>query len=325
MHLPSVTGGRLRRSDTSRAGITRVKAGKGFRYRDVDGDAPDATTRARIDALVIPPAWTDVWISPHENGHIQATGVDAAGRTQYLYHERWRAHRDRDKYARALELAATLPGARRKVTRALRTEGLGKARVLAAAFRMLDSGSLRVGSERYAEAHGSHGLSTLEGSHVAVSGDHITLGFPGKSGKEWSSELDDPDLATVLQQLKRGRSHERLLSWRDAAGWHPLTAADINGYVRDLTGGDFTAKDFRTLTGTATAAHSLAVTGPKKSEAARARAVAQAARDTATVLGNTPAIAKRSYIDPRVVDRYRSGKTIDPKAAPERELRTLLG
>lgn len=302
-----------------------MRSGKGFAYRDAAGRTiPAGETRDRIDALVIPPAWTEVWISPHANGHIQATGVDAAGRTQYIYHERWRTHRDRDKYARALELAKSLPGARRTVTRSLRGEGLGRERVLAAAFRMLDVGSLRVGSERYADAHGSHGLSTLEVSHVSVSGDTVVMQFPGKSGKEWSSQIEDADLARVIRELKRGRSGQRLLAWKGGGSWHPLGAAEINDHVRALTGGAFTAKDFRTLAGTITAAGSLANAAPAKSKAARSRAVAQAARDTAAVLGNTPAIAKRSYIDPRIIDRYGKGLTIDPARSAEKELPRLL-
>ena len=320
-----MTGTRLRRSDTGRPGFTRVRAGRGFTYRDTAGHALTGEHRERAEGLVIPPAWTDVWISPHPNGHIQATGVDAAGRTQYIYHEQWRTHRDRDKYARALDLAKSLPAARRTVTRAIRGDGLTRQRVLATAFRMLDAGSLRVGSERYAEAHGSHGLSTLEGSHVTVSGDTVELQFPGKSGKEWSSVVEDADLARVLRELKRGRTHERLLSWRDDDGsWHALGAADINDYVRALTGGEFSAKDFRTLTGTLVAAGSLAKAAPVKSGAARTRAVAQAARDTAVVLGNTPAISERSYIDPRVVDNFSKGRTIDPAHVGETELLKLL-
>jgi len=301
-----------------------VRSGKGFAYRDAHGHALTGEQLERATALAIPPAWTDVWISPYENGHIQATGVDAAGRTQYIYHERWRTHRDRDKYGRALALAKSLPSARRSVTRAIRGEGLTKQRVLATAFRMLDAGSLRVGSERYAEAHGSHGLSTLEGSHVSVSGSTVEMRFPGKSGKEWSSSVDDADLARVIRELKRGRPHDRLLSWKDGDTWHALGAADINDYVRELTGGEFSAKDFRTLTGTLVAAGSLAKADPPKSQAARTRAVAQAARDTAAVLGNTPAIAKRSYIDPRVIDRYAKGRTVNASHLGETELIRLL-
>jgi DNA topoisomerase-1 len=285
----------------------------------------DAATRARIDALVIPPAWTEVWICPFPNGHIQATGRDAAGRTQYLYHEAWRRQKDRVKFERALELAASLPSARKRVTRDLRGDD-PKLRTLAAAFRMLDAGSLRVGSDRYAELHGSHGLSTLLCSHVVVSGDTVRLEFPGKSGQEWVSELDDADLATALRPLKRRGPTARLLAYKTDSGWHPVDADDINGYVRDRTGGDFTAKDFRTLTGTVAAACSLARSGPQTTKTARARAVREAIKDTAELLGNTLAVARSSYIDPRLLDAFDDGRTIDRERlhAAESQLRDLL-
>ena len=316
---------RLRRSEPRGPGIQRVKSGRGFTFRGVDGKPVDAATRARIDALVIPPAWTEVWICPFTNGHIQATGRDAAGRTQYLYHEAWRRQKDRVKFERALELAASLPSARGRVTRDLRGDD-PKLRTLAAAFRMLDAGSLRVGSDRYAELHGSHGLSTLLCSHVVVSGDTVRLEFPGKSGQEWMSELDDADLAAALRPLKRRGPTARLLAFKDDAGWHPVTAEDINDYVRARTGGEFTAKDFRTLTGTVTAACSLARSGPQATKTARARAVRTAIKDTAELLGNTLAVARSSYIDPRVIDAYDDGRTIDRQRldAAESQLRSLL-
>ena len=316
---------RLRRSDTSGPGIRRIRSGKGFAYRADGGAAVDAATKARIAELVIPPAWEDVWISPYANGHIQAIGRDAAGRTQYLYHDAWRAQKDRVKFDRALELASVLPSARGRVTRDLRGDA-PDLRTLAAAFRMLDTGYLRVGSERYADQHGSHGLSTLLCSHATVSGTVITLCFPGKSGQEWESELSDPDLAKVVRSLKRRGASARLLAFRDDAGWHPISAEDINGYVKDRTGGDFTAKDFRTLHGTVTAARSLARTGPQPNKTARARAVREAVRETAEVLGNTLAVARSSYIDPRLIDRYDKGVTIDRDRldSAESEVRRLL-
>lgn len=276
---------------------------------------------------MIPPAWTDVWICPYPNGHIQATGVDAAGRRQYLYHPTWRQQKDRLKFDRVLALAESLPAARRRVTLDLRTEGPTKQRALAAAFRMLDTGALRVGSERYAEENGSHGLSTLLCSHVRITGgDTVALQFPGKSGQEWSSELRDPELAGVLRALKRRGPTARLLAWKDERGWHPLSAEDINDYVREQTGGEFTAKDFRTLHGTVKAAKSLARSGPRPTPTARKKVVTAAIKDVAELLGNTPAVARSSYIDPRVVDHYDHGRTIDPKRldSAESELRALL-
>ncbi|MFP7762195.1 DNA topoisomerase IB [Marisediminicola sp. LYQ134] len=318
---------RLRRSDSSGAGLKRVRSGRGFSYRDADGRAiRDPDLRARIEHLAIPPAWTDVWIAPYPNGHVQATGVDAAGRRQYIYHPTWREQKDRIKFDRALRLAESLPTARRRVTIDLRSEGATHTRALATAFRMLDTGSLRIGSERYAESNGSHGLSTLLCSHATVRGSTVALKFPAKSGQEWESEISDADLATSVRSLKRRGPTARLLSYRDERGWHPLQPEDINTYVREQTGGEFTAKDFRTLHGTIAAAVSLAKHGPEEKKSARSRALAQAMRDAAEVLGNTPSIAKTSYVDPRVVDHYQHGRTIsrDRLHAAESELRALL-
>lgn len=319
---------RLRRSDVSGPGIHRVRRGKGFAFVDEAGRAVDTADRERAEALVLPPAWTDVWICPWPHGHIQATGVDDAGRRQYRYHEAWRAQKDRLKFDRMLDLAAVLPAARRGVTRDLRRDDLSRERALAAAFRMLDTGMLRVGSERYADAHGSYGLSTLLGAHARVVGDErVLLSFPGKSGQPWESEIVDPDLAEVVARLKRRGGRARLLAWHDdRRGWHPLSSADINADVRDRTGGDFTAKDFRTLHGTVTAAVSLARSGPGETAAARKRAIVQAVRLAADALGNTPAVARSSYVDPRVIDRYEKGETLDATRlrSAESGLRTLL-
>jgi len=318
---------RLRRTRPGEPGIRRIRAGRGFRYTDADGARPAAELIARIEDLAIPPAWTDVWISTYPNGHIQAMGTDAAGRKQYLYHPTWREQRDRLKFDRALALAESLPTARRGVTIDLRRDGLPRERVLAAAFRMLDTGHLRVGSERYALEHGSVGLSTLHGAHVRVEAQELVrLTFPGKSGQEWESDVRDPDLAAVVAVLKRRGPRARLLAWRDDAGVHPVAAVDINDDIRARTGGDFTAKDFRTLHGTAAAAVALARIGPKASASAQDRAIASAVRTTAELLGNTPAVARGSYIDPRLLDLYRDGVTIDPArtGSVESELRALL-
>ena len=311
---------RLRRSDPTGPGYHRT----GKRLVGEDGKAAPAEVKERVDALVIPPAWTDVWISPHANGHIQVTGVDAAGRKQYIYHDDWRKQKDKTKFDRALKLAEALPAARRKVKRDLRSDD-SKGKALAVAFRMLDVGALRVGSERYTEDNGSHGLSTLLCAHVSVSGDVVTLGFPGKSGKTWSSQITDSDLARELARLKRRGPTARLLAYQDAGEWHPLSAADINDYVRQCTGGSFTAKDFRTLRGTAAAALSLAKHGPATTRTALKRALAQAMRDASIVLGNTPTIARKSYVDPRVVAAFKRGAMVDPAKSAEPELRALLG
>ncbi|WP_445153593.1 DNA topoisomerase IB [Arthrobacter sp. Hor0625] len=318
---------RLRRSNASGRGYRRVPAGTGFSYRDLDGSTlPAGPVRDRLESIGIPPAWTDVWIAPYENGHIQATGLDAVGRRQYIYHPSWRERKDRLKFDRSLQLGETLPAARRLVTRDLRSEGLTRERVLAAAFRMLDSGSLRVGSERYTNENGSHGLATLLCAHVKVRKDELRLSFPAKSGKNWESRIDDADLADVVRSLKRRGANARLLAYKNGRRWHPVTSAEINEYVKERTGGDFTAKDFRTLRGTVAAAVSLAKTGPQAKVSARKRAVSRAMVDAAAVLGNTPSIARKSYVDPRLLDHYEAGETIDPKRldSAESEIRALL-
>ena len=191
---------------------------------------------------------------------------------------------------------------------------------------MLDSGSLRVGSERYTNENGSHGLATLLCAHVKVRKDELRLSFPAKSGKTWESRIDDADLAAVVRQLKRRGGNARLLAYRDGRSWHPVSSADINEYVKERTGEDFTAKDFRTLRGTAAAAVSLAQSGPQAKVSARKSAVSQAMQDAAAVLGNTPSIARKSYVDPRLLDHFAAGETIDPRRldSAESEIRALL-
>lgn len=319
---------RLRRSDSSTRGYSRRRSGRGFGYFDPSNvKVDDPVLKARFAAIAIPPAWTDVWICPYPNGHIQATGVDAAGRRQYIYHPYWREKKDRVKFDRALELAATLPSARGQVTRALRTDGFTRERALAAAFRMLDTGSLRIGSERYADVNGSHGLSTLLCSHVTVHGDTVTLRFPAKSGQLWESDITDPDLARYLRQRLRAKGNDVVLGWDADGSWHPLSAADINAFVKERTGAAFSAKDFRTLRGSVAAAESLAKSGPQPSQRARTMAIAHAMTDAAAVLGNTAAIARKSYVDPRIIDQYIQGETIDVSASGSESglLALLLG
>lgn len=318
---------RLRRSDLHSPGLTRVRRGRGWEYRMPDGSrVDDPAARAALQALAIPPAWTEVWISPRENGHILATGMDAAGRRQYIYHPAWHERMAAEKFDRMLQLAAVMPGVRGGVTRDLRAAGFGRPRVLAGAFRMLDSAMLRVGSEQYARQHGSIGLVTLRGSHATVhDGRVVELRFPGKSGQPWESEVEDAELAELIAGLKRRGGRRLLLSWQDDDGrWHPLRASDINDDVRSRTGGEFTAKDFRTLHGTITAAVALASAGSRDAASARRRAIADAIRETAAVLGNTPAVARASYVDPRVIDLYDQGITVDPDRRIEGQLVELL-
>jgi DNA topoisomerase-1 len=318
---------RLRRSDPSGPGYARRGSAKGPAYEDEAGNRiVDERELERIRSLVIPPAWQDVWISPDARGHIQAVGTDAAGRRQYLYHESWRIHQDRIKFDRAAQLAETLPGARRKVTMDLRQEGFGRDRILAAAFRIIDLGSLRIGSEEYLHANGSRGLTTLLCRHAAIDGDRVTVTFPAKSAQKWSSTIEDADLAELLAEIVALRGpRSRLLSWKDGT-WHTIRPASLNEYIQRQTGGEFTAKDFRTLHGTIVAAKALAELGLADRESQRTKRVAAAVAEAADALGNTPTIARNSYIDPRVFDRYRAGEVIDTSGgrAPEPALLGLL-
>ncbi|HEV7184556.1 MAG TPA: DNA topoisomerase IB [Leifsonia sp.] len=299
---------------------------KGMRYEDEAGNTiVDERELERIASLVIPPAWQDVWISPDARGHIQAVGTDQAGRRQYLYHETWRIHQDRIKFDRALQLAETLPAARRRVTLDLRQPGFGRDRILAAALRIIDLGSLRIGSEEYLHANGSRGLTTLLCRHVAIDGDEVTLTFPAKSAQKWTSTIEDADVAGLLAELQAVRGpRSRVLSWNDTS-WHTIRPASLNEYIRRQTRGEFTAKDFRTLHGTIVAATALAALGAGGTEAQRKKRMSAAVNEAAAALGNTPAIARNSYIDPRVFDRYRSGDVIARSGrAPESALLDLL-
>lgn len=306
-------------------GYTRRRAGSGFRYVDVDGASAPTDAVERIRMLVIPPAWQDVWICIDPDGHIQATGVDDAGRTQYLYHADWAAKRDRGKFARALRLAAALPRARARVTSSLRRDGLERERVLAVAFRMLDTVAVRIGSERYFARHGSRGLTTLLRRDAVVDGDTVTLRFPGKSGMTQELSVRDRDLAAAVGELAAGRGRSPLLSYRKGRRRVPLSTREVNDYVRAVTGGRFTAKDFRTLHGTILAAEALARIGTVDTATDEKRAIVLAVKATAESLGNTPAVARSSYIDPRVLRRYRQGHLLDTTISPESAIRSLLG
>jgi DNA topoisomerase-1 len=318
---------RLRKSNPLGKGYHRVRAGSGFSYRAPDGTlVKDQELRRRFEAMGIPPAWTDVWIAPYENGHIQAIGYDQAHRKQYIYHPTWRERNDKRKFERMLLLAEALPGARGTVRRHLRDPEHPRRRVLAAAFRMLDLGGLRIGSSIYEEENGSYGLTTLHGEHVTIEGDEVHLRFPAKSHKTWDSTMRDHDLAVLLAELKARGDDQRLLAFERAGEWHTITPADVNDYVRKRLHGKFSAKDFRTLRGTVSAAVSLAKHGPEQKKGTQKRAVAEAMRAAAEDLSNTPTVAKASYVDPRLVDRYRAGETIDPTRihSAEAEVRALL-
>nr|WP_246367143.1 DNA topoisomerase IB [Microbacterium marinum] len=305
-------------------GYRRLGAGTGFRYVDADGNPLPRREADRVRALVIPPAWQDVWICSDPYGHIQATGVDDAGRVQYMYHPQWTAGRDRGKYARALALAEALPRARGRVTTSLRRDDIDQERVLAAAFRLLDQAAPRVGAERYLVKHGSRGLTTLLRRDALVDGSTVALRFPGKSGQRQEMEIDDIDLATAVQLLVAGRPSSPLLAYRRGRRRVALSGRDVNVYVRSMTGGAFTAKDFRTLRGTILAADALARIGPVDTKTELKRAEVLAVKATSEALGNTPSVARTSYIDPRVFERYRRGILLDTSLSPESAIRQLI-
>jgi len=306
-------------------GFRRVRSGSGFRYVDPARDTAPEADRERIHDLVIPPAWQDVWIAADPLAHIQAVGVDGAGRKQYLYHPLWRVTRDRRKFVRALDLAAALPGARAQVTRALKEDGQTKERALAVAFRLLDDAALRIGSERYLVRHGSRGLTTLRRRDVRVTGSDVALSFPAKSGRTASIEITDESLADALTDFAAGKSGAFLLAYRRGRRRMRITPAEVNAYLREVTGASFTAKDFRTLHGTIIAADALARIGELDRRSERSRAERLAVQAAATALGNTTAVARGSYIDPRVFGQYARGRTLDLSVTPETAIRRLLG
>ncbi|MEV6304804.1 DNA topoisomerase IB [Actinoplanes sp. NPDC051861] len=322
---------RLRRSDLSKPGYGR----KGSRLLDTSG-APlrSRSDLDRIKSLVIPPAWKDVWISPDPRGHIQATGVDDAGRKQYLYHPAWREQQDRAKFDHALSVASRLPDVRDRLDSALTGRGLTRDRVLAAVVRLLDMGMFRVGGEDSAarEEDPSFGLSTLRPEHLRGRGGCVLLEFTGKSGVSHAATVGDGEVCAVLRDLKRRRrGEERLFAYWDPSRrrWQEVRADMINEYLREISGEQMTAKDFRTWQGTVEAASSLAAAGPQLTKAKRKKAVAQASRDVASLLGNTPTVARNSYIDPRVIEHFEEGRVAEvPEDAPrervEEEVRELL-
>ena len=308
---------RLKRVSCAGPGIARVRAGKGFRYVDAAGrPVEDPATLARIESLVLPPAWEDVWICAVPNGHVQATGVDVKGRRQYRYHDAWRTQRDLAKHDRVLDFADRLPAARERMREDLRTRGLTRPRVLACAVRLLDLGFFRIGGEQYASENQSYGLATLRKEHVTVSRDGVlSFEFTGKSGKLWERSLAEPEVCAVVTALKRRRGGgEELLAYRSGGGraatWVDVKSGDINEYLRAVTGGDFTAKDFRTWSATVLAAIGLSVSTHADSPTARKRAVTRVVKEVADKLGNTPAVCRSSYIDPRIIDLYDDGITI---------------
>ncbi|HEY0214804.1 MAG TPA: DNA topoisomerase IB [Cellulomonas sp.] len=338
---------RLRRVRIDAPGWTRRRSGTGFVYLDLDrARITEAEHLDRILGLAIPPAWQDVWISPWPHGHIQAAGLDDARRRQYLYHEQWRRRRDRLKHDHVLDVARRLPAARRSVRRDLALGGFPQAKALALAFRLLDLAYFRAGGEGYAQRNGSYGLATLRREHVEVlmcehegsgtGGDGgiatpaaVHFHYPAKSGQVRDVVVEDAQVAELVGTLLRRRGGgPELLAWRDEGGWHDVTSAEVGADVKHRLGDDASPKDFRTWHATVLAARGLAAAGaPPRSDRARRSVVAQVVRDVSDELGNTPAVCRASYIDPRVVDLWAHGTTIRAtrsQAVAEQETLALL-
>jgi DNA topoisomerase I len=325
---------RLRRSSVGGPGVRRIRRGRGFSY--VDGGrqcVDDPEVLERIEALVIPPAWKNVWICPHPNGHIQAVGTDAAGRRQYLYHEQWQAERSEEKYDRALSLSKHLPDWRLHLLVDLRGRGLGRDRVIALAQHLIDQGYFRAGGEEYAQENGSFGLATLLRDHVHVHSASVEFDYPAKSGVRRTVSLEDPLVIRAVRSLLRAEPDTpRLLAYRTPDGWSEVHADDLNIRFRELVGEEFSVKDLRTWHGTVLAAEAFALAREPTSKTARRREEAAVMRAVADELGNTPAVARRSYVDPRVVTAYEQGITIGPalrrakrQRSPEARRETIEG
>jgi DNA topoisomerase IB len=293
-----------------------VRRGRGFSYVDEDGKpVQDADVLQRISDLAIPPAWTNVWICSHANGHIQAIGTDAAGRRQYRYHDQWRVQRDQAKFDRVLEFAARLPRAREDSSEHLVLDGMPRERALATAFHLLDLGFFRIGGEEYAEKNETFGLATIRRDHVTVTRHGvITFDYIAKHNKQTVRTIAHPEVCEAVRLMKRRRGGgEELLAYRTPKGWVDIKSVDINDYLRDLLGPDIevSAKDFRTWHATVLMAIGLAVsTRAPTSVTARRRAVNRVFGEVAHYLGNTPAICRSSYVDPRVIDKYDDGVTV---------------
>jgi DNA topoisomerase-1 len=305
MTTPDASDAGLRYADDTRPGISRRRAGRGFSYRMPDGSPAPPAVRARAEALVLPPAWTDVWIAADPHGHLQATGRDARGRKQYRYHERWADHVNRLKFDRMVPFGESLPALRARVEADLGGRGLTRDRVVALAVRLLDETLVRVGNAEYARTNGTFGLTTLRDRHVAFDGDGLTFSFVGKSGKAHALGLRDRRLARLVRACRDLPGHD-LFQYETAQGRATLGSADVNAYLRETTGDpDVSAKSFRTWGGTVHAAEALAAADAAAPDADPERAVAQAVRSVSEALGNTVAVCRRYYVHPDVLDAYR--------------------
>jgi DNA topoisomerase-1 len=302
----------LRYGTDASPGIRRKHAGKGFTYVDVEGRRlRDPQELQRIKSLGIPPAWTKVWICPMPQGHLQATGYDARGRKQYRYHPRWRSVRDETKYGRMLAFGEALPLIRKQVGHDLALHGLPRAKVLATVLRLLDTTRIRVGNEEYARANRSFGLTTLRDRHVDIAGATLRFHFRGKSGKEHTVEINDRRVALIVKRCQEIPGQE-LFQYRDDEGQRrAIDSADVNEYLRQVTRQDFTSKDFRTWNGTVLAVQALQTCGAGESAAQAKKAVVEAIKTVAAQLGNTPAICRKCYVHPAVIESYLAGSLLE--------------
>jgi DNA topoisomerase-1 len=324
----------LQFSSDQEPGIRRARRGRGFHYVDEDGvSLGDTAVIKRIKRLAIPPAWIDVWICPRANGHIQATGRDERGRKQYIYHPGWRAHREQTKYEHLLAFGKALPSVRRRIARDLKGRGLSREKVLAVVIHLLDETHLRIGNDEYARANNSFGLTTLRDRHVVPGSNGVRFRFRGKSGRFFETTAGDRRLARIVRQCQ-DLPGQRLFQYQDDDGvLQGVTSADVNAYLREITGDEFSAKEFRTWAGTVIAASVLRHQGPPDSEAEANRAIVATVDEVAGLLGNTRAIARASYIHPAVLDAFTSGRlqSLDPGQNPrglnadERVVLALLG
>jgi DNA topoisomerase-1 len=308
----------LVRSDPHGPGLTRVRAGDGFRYLDQAGaEISDAATLDRIRALRIPPAWADVWISPDPLGHIQATGTDSKGRLQYLYHQLWREQRDAQKFGHMLTFAGALPGLRAATERDLRHRGLTRDRVVASVVRLIDLGLFRIGEERYADLDHHYGATTLRKHDVRVTRDGIVFDYTAKWGKQRTITVKDELVRPTVRALARSENDfDTLWSYQQDGRWHVLHSRDVGNYIAGRAGGHFTAKEFRTWNATVLMALALANAGPAATPTGRKRTIAASVREVANLLGDTPAVARGSYIDPRLIARYEADGTL-PTVPPD--------
>jgi DNA topoisomerase-1 len=313
----------LRYTSDEQPGISRRRKGRGFAYVDRDGVAVrDDGELRRIRRLAIPPAWTDVWISPSPLGHIQATGRDARGRKQYRYHERWREVRDEAKYGRLSDFAKALPKIRERLDADLARPGIPRERVLATAIRILEETLIRVGNVEYARANGSFGLTTLRSKHVDVVGSRIVFRFRGKSGKDHEVDVRDRRLARVVARLDQLPGQE-LFRFRDDDGeLRTISSDDVNTYLREISSEELSAKDFRTWAGTVLAARTLAELGPARNQRIASKRVLQAIDVVSARLGNTRAICRKCYVHPGVLDAYAAGDLPAALRRPERTHRS---